>query len=240
MEDNDPWLARDKLYHFLFCFSLTLLFSTFAARTPYRFLRCHSIRVGSLLSLLAGAAKEFADELGFFHSAGASAKDALANFLGVVVASLLLSLARNLARSDNETGRIKELSMTSNFSFFRFSYVILLLKLYDHSTWLDEGVEQSSSEAPCQRLFTFFLWQLDCCVGSRPTECPKNWCSELFAAMAGPSVLTGFIEAPVVSLKGRGRFCETYSSSVGGNSSDHKHEVEADDELQSESLTITS
>ncbi|KAL6141108.1 hypothetical protein ACLB2K_059399 [Fragaria x ananassa] len=111
MEDNDPWLARDKLYHFLFCFSLTLLFSTFSARTPYPFLRRHSIRVGSLLSLLAGAAKEFADELGFFHSAGASAKDAVANFLGVVVASLLLSLARYLARSDNEAGRIKELSM---------------------------------------------------------------------------------------------------------------------------------
>ncbi|XP_062008021.1 uncharacterized protein LOC133725022 [Rosa rugosa] len=111
MEDNDPWLARDKLYHLLFCFSLTLLFSTLAARTPYPFLRRHSIRVGSLLSLSAGAAKEFADELGFFHSAGASAKDAVANFLGVVIASLLLYLLNHLARSDNDAGRIKEVSI---------------------------------------------------------------------------------------------------------------------------------
>ncbi|PRQ50441.1 hypothetical protein RchiOBHm_Chr2g0133221 [Rosa chinensis] len=111
MEDNDPWLARDKLYHLLFCFSLTLLFSTLAAQTPYPFLRRHSIRVGSLLSLSAGAAKEFADELGFFHSAGASAKDAGANFLGVVIASLLLYLLNHLARSDNDAGRIKEVSI---------------------------------------------------------------------------------------------------------------------------------
>ncbi|XP_050379345.1 uncharacterized protein LOC126796659 [Argentina anserina] len=111
MEDNDPWLGRDKLYHFLFCFSLTLLFSTFAARTPYPFLRRHSIRVGSLLSLSAGAAKEFADELGFFHSAGASARDAVANLFGVLAASLLLSLGHYLARSDYEAGRVKEVSM---------------------------------------------------------------------------------------------------------------------------------
>lgn len=111
MDENDPWLAPDKLYHLLFCFSLTLLFSTFAARTPYPFLRRHSIRVGSVLSLLAGAAKEFADELGFFRSAGASAKDAVANFLGVLIGSLLLYLVNYLGRSDNEAGRIKEVSL---------------------------------------------------------------------------------------------------------------------------------
>ena len=111
MDENDPWLAPDKLYHLLFCFSLTLLFSALAARTPYPFLRRHSIRVGSVFSLLAGAAKEFADELGFFRSAGASAKDAVANFLGVLIASLLLYLVNHLGRSDNEAGRIKEVSL---------------------------------------------------------------------------------------------------------------------------------
>ena len=111
MDENDPWFAPDKLYHLLFCFSLTLLFSTLAARTPYPFLRRHSIRVGSVLSLLAGAAKEFADELGFFRSAGASAKDAVANFLGVLIGSLLLYLVNYLPRSDNEAGLIKEVSL---------------------------------------------------------------------------------------------------------------------------------
>ncbi|KAK4590125.1 hypothetical protein RGQ29_020610 [Quercus rubra] len=92
-DDEDPWLAPDKLQHLLFCFSLTLLFSFLATRTRYPFLRRHSIRVGSILSLLAGAAKEAADHLGFFQSSGASAKDAVADFIGVLIAYLVLSLA---------------------------------------------------------------------------------------------------------------------------------------------------
>lgn len=111
MDDNDLWLAPDKLHHVLFCFSFTLLFSTLAARTRYPFLRRHSIRVGSILSLLAGAAKEFADELGFFRSAGASAKDAAADILGVLIGSLVLYLIKYTTRPENETGRIKEDSM---------------------------------------------------------------------------------------------------------------------------------
>ncbi|KAJ7962771.1 Transmembrane protein [Quillaja saponaria] len=76
MENEDPWLALDKVYHILFCFTLALLFSTVATFTRYPFLRRHSIRIGSIGSLLAGAAKEAADEFGFFKSAGASGKDA--------------------------------------------------------------------------------------------------------------------------------------------------------------------
>ncbi|XP_030968247.1 uncharacterized protein LOC115988771 [Quercus lobata] len=91
-DNEDPWLAPDKLHHLLFCFSLTLLFSFLATRTRYPFLRRHSIRVGSILSLLAGAAKEAADHLGFFQSSGASAKDAVADFIGVLIAYLVLSL----------------------------------------------------------------------------------------------------------------------------------------------------
>ena len=64
-DDEDP----DKLYHFVFCFSLTLLFSTLASLSPYPSLRSHSISVGSIMSLLAGVAKEAADHLGIFPSA---------------------------------------------------------------------------------------------------------------------------------------------------------------------------
>ncbi|OIW03882.1 hypothetical protein TanjilG_30158 [Lupinus angustifolius] len=94
MEEEDPWLGADKLYHFIFCFSLTILFSTLASFTPFPFLRRHSLLFGSISSLLAGAAKEAADHLGYFHSAGASTRDALADLLGVLLAFSALSLFR--------------------------------------------------------------------------------------------------------------------------------------------------
>ena len=58
MEREDPWLAPDKVYHVLFCFSVAILFSTVATFTRYPFIRRHAIRFGSICSLLAGAAKE--------------------------------------------------------------------------------------------------------------------------------------------------------------------------------------
>ena len=73
MENGDDWLVVDKVYHILFCFSLTLLFSTLANRTRYRFLRRYSLWVASISSLAAGAAKEVADEIGFFKYAGCDA-----------------------------------------------------------------------------------------------------------------------------------------------------------------------
>lgn len=97
MENGDDWLAIDKLQHFLFCFSLTVLFSTVAARTPYPFIRSRSIWIGSLASLAAGAAKEAADEIGLFKSAGASFKDGVADLFGVLVASLVLYLCRSFS-----------------------------------------------------------------------------------------------------------------------------------------------
>lgn len=112
MGDEDPWLAPDKLYHVLFCFSLNLLFSTVAALTPHPFLRRHYIVVGSIASLLAGAAKEIADELGYFRSAGASAKDAVADLLGVVLASYVLSLVKLSPRQrDHDADQPRGLSM---------------------------------------------------------------------------------------------------------------------------------
>ncbi|GMN49908.1 hypothetical protein TIFTF001_019082 [Ficus carica] len=111
MENEDPWLAPDKLYHVLFCFSLTFLFSTLANLTRSPFLRRHSIPLGSIASLLAGAAKEAADELGFFRSAGASAKDAVADVLGVLLASLALYLLRRSSRLDRETDPDRGISL---------------------------------------------------------------------------------------------------------------------------------
>lgn len=86
---SDPWLGMDKLYHLLISFFLTFLFYAFASLTPFR---RHAISIGSIFSLLAGAAKEAADHLGYFRSSGASLRDALADILGVFIASLALSL----------------------------------------------------------------------------------------------------------------------------------------------------
>ncbi|KAF5739034.1 hypothetical protein HS088_TW12G00232 [Tripterygium wilfordii] len=105
--DEDPWLAPDKLYHVIFCLSLTLFFSILANHTRFPLLRRYSIWIGSILSLAAGAAKETADQLGYFHSAGASSKDAAADLLGVLVAALVLSLCRKQALSNSShSGRV--------------------------------------------------------------------------------------------------------------------------------------
>ncbi|XP_058759767.1 uncharacterized protein LOC131633075 [Vicia villosa] len=94
-EDSDPWLGADKFYHILMCFSITLIFYFLASLTSHPFLRRHAISIASVVSLLAGAAKEAADHLGYFRSSGASFKDAVADIIGVVVASLALSLFRS-------------------------------------------------------------------------------------------------------------------------------------------------
>ncbi|KAK4410645.1 hypothetical protein Sango_0137500 [Sesamum angolense] len=105
MENGDDWLAVDKLYHVLFCFFIAVVSSLLAARTRYPFIRRRSIWVGSVVSVAAGAAKEFADELGFFKSAGASPKDAVADFIGILIAAVMLYLCNcrsvsSLARPD--------------------------------------------------------------------------------------------------------------------------------------------
>ncbi|XVF86347.1 hypothetical protein PTKIN_Ptkin18bG0032100 [Pterospermum kingtungense] len=105
--DKDPWLAPDKLYHFLFCFFLTLLFSTLASQSRHPFLRNQSIRLGSILSLLAGAAKEAADHLGFFPSAGASARDAVADLLGVLISAMALSSWKRLRSPGPDSGHTR-------------------------------------------------------------------------------------------------------------------------------------
>lgn len=93
MENGDDWLAPDKLYHVLFCFFISIISSLLASRTRYPFLRRRSIWIGSIFAFGAGAVKEFADELGFFKSAGASAKDAVADLLGILLAAVMLYLS---------------------------------------------------------------------------------------------------------------------------------------------------
>ncbi|XP_021740680.1 uncharacterized protein LOC110706976 [Chenopodium quinoa] len=97
-EGQDSWTSVDKLYHIIFCFSLTLLFSLLISLTHSSFLRSRSLFFAASLSLLAGAAKEAADHLGFFRSSGASAKDAVADVIGVVIACFLLSLSKFFKR----------------------------------------------------------------------------------------------------------------------------------------------
>ncbi|PIN18663.1 hypothetical protein CDL12_08651 [Handroanthus impetiginosus] len=106
MENGDDWLAVDKLYHVLFCFFISIIFSQLALRTRYSFIRRRSIWVGSTISLAAGAAKEFADELGFFKSAGASTKDAVADGLGILLAAMMLyfSNCRSLSSRVRDDG----------------------------------------------------------------------------------------------------------------------------------------
>uniref|UniRef100_A0A5B7B0N7 Transmembrane protein n=1 Tax=Davidia involucrata TaxID=16924 RepID=A0A5B7B0N7_DAVIN len=113
MENGDDWLAPDKLYHVLFCFFITVIFSLLATRTRYPFLRRRSIWVGSIASLAAGAAKEAADEFGFFKSAGASAKDAVADLLGILLAALALSLSKSLSRriKPDQLGQVRGFEM---------------------------------------------------------------------------------------------------------------------------------
>ncbi|KAI5660417.1 hypothetical protein M9H77_29210 [Catharanthus roseus] len=115
METGDEWLAMDKLQHFLFSFFLTIIFSLLANRTPYSFIRNRSILVGSMVSLAAGAVKEVADEMGYFKSAGASAKDAIFDLLGTLVAALPLYLSRShsisVARGTNQLDEVKEAEM---------------------------------------------------------------------------------------------------------------------------------
>jgi VanZ family protein len=92
---DDPWLGADKFYHIIMCFSITLLFYSLSSLTSKPFLRRHAISIASIISLLVGAAKEAADHLGFFRSSGASFRDAIADIIGVFIASFALSLFRS-------------------------------------------------------------------------------------------------------------------------------------------------
>ncbi|CAA0810097.1 Unknown protein [Striga hermonthica] len=92
MENDDGWLAIDKLEHLLFCFFISIVFSLLASKARYAVIRRRSILFGSIVSFAAGVAKEFADELGFFQSSGASFKDAVADLVGILISAVVLYL----------------------------------------------------------------------------------------------------------------------------------------------------
>ncbi|XP_010532086.1 PREDICTED: uncharacterized protein LOC104808181 [Tarenaya hassleriana] len=103
---EDPWLAPDKLYHVIFCLSVSIIFSTVASLSRYSFIRRNFIWIGSAISLVAGAAKELADQIGIFPSAGASAKDAVADAVGVLTAAAVLFLWKH-RRLRSESGQTR-------------------------------------------------------------------------------------------------------------------------------------
>ncbi|KAF3794057.1 hypothetical protein EJ110_NYTH05617 [Nymphaea thermarum] len=90
MQTDDEWLAPDKLYHVLFCFSVALASAELTRRCGHSLLRRRSISIGSLVSTAAGAAKEIGDEMGFWTSGGGSIKDAVADLSGVLLAATIL------------------------------------------------------------------------------------------------------------------------------------------------------
>ncbi|CAN4086426.1 unnamed protein product [Withania somnifera] len=113
MEQGDDWIARDKLYHVLFCFFIAIISFFLAERARHPFIRRRSIWVGSIISLAAGAAKEVADEFGFFRSAGASTKDAVADVCGTLLAALAFSLYKSsfIHRRPDQSVQAKALQM---------------------------------------------------------------------------------------------------------------------------------
>lgn len=87
VDDDDPWLAMDKLQHFLFCFALAVVGFALASRkrkersetsnsTPVR-----RLLAGALLAFLGGALKELGDFLGWWPGRP-SLRDAAADFAG--------------------------------------------------------------------------------------------------------------------------------------------------------------
>uniref|UniRef100_A0A0D9WQ83 Uncharacterized protein n=1 Tax=Leersia perrieri TaxID=77586 RepID=A0A0D9WQ83_9ORYZ len=98
MELGDEWLAADKLQHVLACFLIAVAVAALSGRSSRSSFRRRSATLGCAASLAAGAAKEIADEAGFFGSSGASLRDAAADLLGAALAAVALTLLRRLRR----------------------------------------------------------------------------------------------------------------------------------------------
>ncbi|CAG7869044.1 unnamed protein product [Brassica rapa] len=137
---EDPWLAPDKFYHVIFCFTISLLFSTLASLSRYSFLRRHSIWIGSAFSLAAGAAKEAADQFGFFPSAGASARDAVADAVGVVIAALLLFIWKSRRSRPDPVATLLYFTVELIPNFFLLAH--LLINLSSDSSLLSSSLHR--------------------------------------------------------------------------------------------------
>ncbi|KAM0939160.1 hypothetical protein DsansV1_C21g0167641 [Dioscorea sansibarensis] len=109
--DPDPWLAPDKLEHVVACLLITLAVAFLAARSRLPLLRRHNASIGSLAALTAGAAKEACDEFGLWASSGASARDAAADLLGVLLASFFLAVLSHFRASPSPLAPDRALSL---------------------------------------------------------------------------------------------------------------------------------
>jgi hypothetical protein len=94
---SDPWLGTDKLLHCLACAAITS-FTYSLLRIPKSLRGRHRARIagGCLAGCLAGVAKEVGDsvQLWPFCPCGASARDLVADALGVVLGVLLVLLVQ--------------------------------------------------------------------------------------------------------------------------------------------------
>ncbi|KAG0499976.1 hypothetical protein HPP92_000048 [Vanilla planifolia] len=125
MEQGEPWLGIDKVEHLLACMLITILVSVLVRRSRRPFLRRWSVAIGSIASLVVGAAKEAADEIGIWKSSGASLRDAAADALGVVLAAAILALAgRILSYGHGRYGldrKLKERLLGLDHEIFRLA-----------------------------------------------------------------------------------------------------------------------
>ena len=80
---SDPWLAPDKLGHFLFCGLCT--FAGFAMCLYRREWRSYRFVTGAMLGVMFGALKEIGDGLGWWPG-NVSIRDMGADLAGIVVA----------------------------------------------------------------------------------------------------------------------------------------------------------
>ncbi|XP_020090829.1 uncharacterized protein LOC109711888 [Ananas comosus] len=110
---GDEWLAADKVEHAVACFAIALVASALAARSRRPILRRRSAALGSAAAFLAGSAKEAADALGLWGSAGASAKDAAADLLGLALARLALAASRSIPSSSERKRGVSTSSSSS-------------------------------------------------------------------------------------------------------------------------------
>lgn len=95
---DDPWLAPDKLQHFLFCAAVTAA-GYLAARAHER-LRRHRLTLGCAAGVAAGVLKEAGDILGWWPGA-LSVRDLGADAVGVAaaLAGLVAAEARHPRRA---------------------------------------------------------------------------------------------------------------------------------------------
>uniref|UniRef100_A0A383WD71 VanZ-like domain-containing protein n=1 Tax=Tetradesmus obliquus TaxID=3088 RepID=A0A383WD71_TETOB len=98
----DPWLALDKLEHFLFCASIVL--ASYAALYRLGCNRSVSLSVAVLLSLVAAGGKELGDYLQWWPG-NLSFRDFIADLAGTAVATAaILALHRPAASSATLAG----------------------------------------------------------------------------------------------------------------------------------------